>query len=46
MALNSDNIIARTIINIGLNGSHFIMGGNWRQLRSRCGMKECNAMKR
>ncbi len=29
MALNSDNIIIRTKINVGLNGTHSIMGGNW-----------------
>ncbi len=45
MALNSDNIIVRTIINVGLNGTHSIMGGNWRHLRSKYGMEECNVMK-
>ncbi len=30
MALSSDNIIVRTITNVGLNGTHSIMGGNWR----------------
>ncbi len=45
MAFNSDNIIARTIINIDLNGTYFIMGGNCRHFWSRCGMEECNAMK-
>ncbi len=28
MALNSDNIIVRTITNVGLNGTHSVMGGN------------------
>ncbi len=35
MAVNSDNIIVRTIIKIGLNGTHSIMCGNWRHLRSK-----------
>ncbi len=39
MALYSDNIIIRTITNVGLNGTHSIMGGNWRHLRSRYGME-------
>ncbi len=45
MALNSDNIIVRTITKVGLNGTHSIMGGNWRHLRSKYGMKECYVMK-
>ncbi len=45
MALNSDNIIVRTIINVGLNGTHTIMGGNWRHLRSKYGKEECKVMK-
>ncbi len=45
MALNSDNIIVRTITNVGLNCTHSIMGGNWRYLRSKYGMEECNVMK-
>ncbi len=45
MALNSDNIIIRTIINVGLNGTHSIMGGNWRHLRSKYATEECNVMK-
>ncbi len=44
MALNSDNIIIRTITNVGLNGTHSIMGGNWRHLRSKYGMDECNVI--
>ncbi len=34
MALNPDNIIVRTILNVGLNGTHSIIDGNWRHLRS------------
>ncbi len=45
LALNSDNIIVRTVINVGLNGTHSIMDGNWRHLRSKYGMEECNVMK-
>ncbi len=45
MALNSNNIIVRTITNVGLNGTHSIMGGNWRHLRSQYGMEEYNIMK-
>ncbi len=44
MVLNSDNIIVRTIINVGLNGAHSIMGGNWRHLRSKYGMEEHNVV--
>ncbi len=45
MTLTSDNIIVRTKTNVGLNGTHSIMGGNWRHLRSKYGMEECNVMK-
>ncbi len=45
MALNEDNIIVRTISNVGLNGTHSIMGGNWRHLRSKYGIEECNLVK-
>ncbi len=45
MALISDNIIVRTITNVGLNGTHSIMGGKWRHLRSKYGVEECNIMK-
>ncbi len=45
MALNSDNIIVRAIINVGLNGTHSIMGCNWRHFRSKYGIKECNVLK-
>ncbi len=42
---NSDNIIVRTIINVGLNGTHSIMGGKLKHLGSKYGMEECNVMK-
>ncbi len=45
MALNSDNIIVRTIIDVGLNGIHSIMGVNEKHLRSKYGMAECKVMK-
>ncbi len=45
MALNSDNIIVRKIINVGLNDTQSIMCGNWRYLKSKYGMEECNIMK-
>ncbi len=45
MALNSDNIIVRIITNVGLNGTHIIMGSNWRHVRSKYGMEESNVMK-
>ncbi len=45
MTLNSDNIIFRTIIDVGLNDILSIMGGNLRHLRFRYGMEECNFMK-
>ncbi len=45
MALNSDNLIVRTTTNVGLYGTHSIMGGNWRHLRSKYGMEDCNVMK-
>ncbi len=37
--------IVRTITNVGLNGTHSIIGGNLRHLRSKYGMEECNVMK-
>ncbi len=43
--INSDYIIVRTIINVDLNGTHSIMGGNWRYFRSKYEMEECNIMK-
>ncbi len=45
MAYNSDNIIVTTIINADLNDTHSIMGGNWRHLKSKYGMEECNVLK-
>ncbi len=42
MVLNSDNIIVRTIINVDLNGTHSIMGGNRKQMMYKYGMEECN----
>ncbi len=45
MTLNSDNIIVRTIINVGLNGMCSIMGRNRRHLRSKYAMEKCNFMK-
>ncbi len=44
MAINSDKIIVRTITNVGLNGIHSIMGGNWRHLRSKYGLDECSVI--
>ncbi len=41
----SDNVIVRTILNVGLNGTHSIMGDNCIHLRSKYGMEECNVMK-
>ncbi len=45
MTLNSDNVSDRTIINVELNGTHSIMGDNWRHLSSKYGIEECNVMK-
>ncbi len=45
ITLNSDNIIVRTIPNVGLNGTQCIIGGNWRHLRAKYGMEESNVMK-
>ncbi len=45
MALNSDNVIARTIINVSLNGTHCIMAGNWRHLRFIYRIEEGNVVK-
>ncbi len=39
-----DNIIVRTI-NVGLNGTHSIMGDNCKHLKSKYGMEEGNVMK-
>ncbi len=41
MTLNSDNIIVRTITNVGLIRTHSIMCGNWRHLRIWNGEKKC-----
>ncbi len=45
MALNSDNIIVKTIITVGLNCTHSIMDGNRIYLRSKYGIEKCNVMK-
>ncbi len=46
MALNSHNVIVSAIVNLDLNGMYSIMGGQWKHLRSKYGMEECNVMKR
>ncbi len=45
MVLNSDNIIVRTMTNVALNGTHSIIGSNWRHWRSKYGMEQCNVIK-
>ncbi len=44
MALNSDKLFVITIPNVGLKGTHSIMGGNWAHLRSYYVMEEGNVM--
>ncbi len=46
MTLSSDNVIVRTTTNLCLNYTLSIIGGNWRYLRPKYGMKECNVIKR
>ncbi len=45
MAHNSENIIVRTIVKAGLNGTHFIMCGNCSHFNSKYRMEQCNVKK-
>ncbi len=45
MAMKSDNVVVRTIINMGIEGFHSVMGRNLRLMQSKFKMDECNVLK-
>ncbi len=45
MAMTRDNVVVRTIINMGIGGFHSVMGRNLRLMQSRFKMKESNMLK-
>ncbi len=45
MAIKSDNVVVRTIINIGIGGFHSAMERNIRAMHSRFKMEEINVLK-
>ncbi len=46
MAMKSDNVVVRTIINMeGIEGFHSVMGRNIRLMQSRFKMEESNVLK-
>ncbi len=45
MVMQSDNVIMRTIINMGIEGFLSVMGRNIRLMQSRFKMKEINVLK-
>ncbi len=42
MAMNSSNIVVKTIIDMGIYGLHFVMGANKRFLQSNLYVEEMN----
>ncbi len=44
MAMKSDNVVVRTIINMGIEGFHPIMGRNLRLMQSKFKMDESNVL--
>ncbi len=40
--MKSNNVVVRTIINMGIEGFHSVMGRNIRLMQSRFKMKESN----
>ncbi len=44
MAMKSDNVIIRTIINMGIEGFQSVMGRNLRLMQSRFTMDESNVL--
>ncbi len=45
MAMKSDNVVLRTIINMGIEGFHSVMGRNIRLIQARFKMEESNVLK-
>ncbi len=45
MAIKSDNVVARTIINLGVEGVHPVMGRNLRLMHSKFKMDESNVLR-
>ncbi len=45
MAIKSDNVVVRTIVNMGIEGVHSVMGRNLRLMQSRFKMDESNVLK-
>ncbi len=45
MAMKSDNVVVRTIINLGIEGFHSVMGRNLRLMQSKFKMVESNVLK-
>ncbi len=45
MAMRSNNVVARTIINMDIQGFHPVMGRNLRLMQSKFKMDESNVLK-
>ncbi len=45
MAMKSDNVVVRTIINMGIEGFHAVMGSNLRLMQSNFKMDEGDVLK-
>ncbi len=45
MAMQSDNVVVRTIINMGIEGFHSVMGRNLRLIQSKFKMDKSNVLK-
>ncbi len=45
MAMKSDNVVVRKIINMGIEGFHSVMGRNLRLMQSKFKMDESNMLK-
>ncbi len=45
MAMKSDNVVVRTIINMGIEGFHSVMERNLRIMQSKFKMDESNVLK-
>ncbi len=45
MAMKSDNVVVKTIINMGVEGFHSVMGRNLRLMQSKFKMDESNVLK-
>ncbi len=44
MAMKSDNVVVRTIINMGIEGFHSVMGRNLKLMQSNFKMDEINVL--